>query len=143
VHAPELSNGLVVRAPAAPATTSVQCSADIPIPAAARSESVADSRTGKVSAGHEDRKPVDRSQPLRRAQIPNSHVQSVDKHINDPAHMIVRHQFLQTHRRQRALPSALSLHVANKKDALAFARASSYLPAILQRTFYRVFAERF
>src|SRR6266446_1835263 len=43
------------------------------------------------------------------------HVQSADKCIDDPAHMIVRNQLFQADGKQRSLSPAFSLHKAHKK----------------------------
>src|SRR6266478_2375878 len=63
------------------------------------------------------------------------HVQPIHKRIDHPAHMIVRNQFFQTYGKQRALLPSLSLYISHKKDALAFARASSHFSFTIQSSF--------
>src|SRR5580765_366765 len=60
------------------------------------------------------------------------HVQPIHERIDHPAHMIVRNQFFQTYGKQRALLPPLSLHIPHKKNALAFARASSHFSLTIQ-----------
>jgi hypothetical protein len=52
-----------------------------------------------------------------------SHVQPTDKCIDDPAHVIVRNQLFQGDRKEGCLGPAFALHIAHKKDALAFTKA--------------------
>jgi hypothetical protein len=53
------------------------------------------------------------------------HVQPIDKCIDDPAHVIVRNQLFQSDRKEGCLGPAFALHIAHKKDALAFTRSPS------------------
>src|SRR5215467_4442177 len=96
-------------APNVPATTSTQCSADIPLLTAARNEFVGGSRTGKASADPVDHNWVARSQRPQRAQSQPSYVESLDKRIDYPANVIIRDKFFQTYRKQRALRPPFSL----------------------------------
>src|SRR5260370_29432785 len=79
------------------------------------------------------------SPPLRaQTQPPPRHVQPNDKCIDDTAHVIVRNQLFQGDRKEGCLSPAFALHIAHKKDALAFTRASSHLFSDGQQSFVTV-----
>src|SRR5258707_15895183 len=67
-----------------------------------------------------------------------SHVQPIDKCIDDPAHVIVRNQLFQGDRKEGCLGPAFALHIAHKKDALAFTKASSHLFSDGQQSFVTI-----
>src|SRR5260221_10408006 len=66
------------------------------------------------------------------------HVQPIDKCIDDAAHVIVRNQLFQGGRKEGCLGPAFALHIAHKKDALAFTGASSHLFSDGQQSFVTV-----
>src|SRR5260370_15997912 len=69
-----------------------------------------------------------------------SHVQPIDKCIDDPAHVIVRNQLFQGDRKEGCLGPAFALHIAHKKDALAFTKASSHLFSDGQQSFVTIWS---
>src|SRR6202521_3459681 len=66
------------------------------------------------------------------------HVQPIDKCIDDTAHVIVRNQLFQSDRKEGRLGPAFTLHIAHKKDTLAFTKASSHLFSDGQQSFVTI-----
>jgi hypothetical protein len=73
---------------------------------------------------------------LRALKAEFRHHKLINERVNHTAHMIGWHKIVQHHRKQCSLTPSLALDVTHRRNASAYATASSHLPLFKNEAFW-------